>query len=162
MHRLKAASAGSCNTDAFGIDLWTRQQVVEGAETIPNFPTCQVCACEICQIAEHCVLRADPVVAALACLRIPELAALPLTHGIPADDHIPALHQPLTKRLIMCLPVFCVAGRHQNSGMLFILAAVVVVGHVQKRRHIQARQAFEDQLFNVKAVHRNASRDARV
>src|SRR4029077_4379555 len=106
MHRLKAASAGSCNADALGIDLWTRQQVVEGAETIPNFPTCQVCACEISQIAEHSVLRADPVVAALPGPSIPELAALPLTPGIPADDHIPALPQPLTKRLIVCLPVF--------------------------------------------------------
>ena len=108
------------------------------------------------------MLRADPIVAALACLRIPELAALPLTHGIPADDHIAALHQSLAKRLIVCLPVLCVAGRDENGRVFRILTAVVVVGHVQKRCHVFTREAFEDQLFNVKAVHRNASGDVRV
>src|SRR5579862_896042 len=39
VHRLKAASTGACDADALWVDFRARQQIIEGAQTIPDFPT---------------------------------------------------------------------------------------------------------------------------
>ena len=112
MGGLKSAAAGAGDIDPLGIDIGTRQQVIEGANSIPNFPTCEISAGKVGQIPEDCMFCANQVITTLFLLWIPELAAFALANGIPVDDNITALHQTLAQRLIMHLPIFRVATRN--------------------------------------------------
>src|SRR6185312_3541386 len=93
--RLKTTAAGSRNIDALGIDIWSCEQIIDGAYSVPNFPTSKICSSQIRQVPQDRVLGANQVVAALVIFFIPELAAFPLTKRVPGNDHIPALHQML-------------------------------------------------------------------
>ena len=91
MRGLKTTAARARNVDAPGINFRTRQQVINGAHPVPDFPAREVSAHEISHVAQHRVLRADQVVATLFGFRVPELASLSLSHRVPADHHVTAL-----------------------------------------------------------------------
>src|SRR5690242_17896712 len=88
---LKSSAARARNIDAIGIDFGSSEQVIHGANAVPDFPSCKICAGEIGEIPEHGVFSADKVVPALVILCIPKLAALSLAHRIPRDHEIPSL-----------------------------------------------------------------------
>ena len=90
VYRLKAAPARAGDVDAAGINFGEGQQVIKGAQSVPDFPACQVSAHQVCKITEYGMLGTDQVVAALPGLCIPELAALPLAHGVPGQNNISA------------------------------------------------------------------------
>src|SRR5205085_10684187 len=125
----------------------------ERAQSVPDFPTRQVRAGRVGEIAENGVVATDQVVAALAGLCVSELAPLPLADGVPRKYNLPALHQPLAQRLVMIFAVGRMSRRHENRGMLFGSAPLAFIRHVEQSTHINSRNAFEDHLLNLKAVH---------
>ena len=146
---LEAAAAGSGDADALAIDVGAREQVVDGAHSVPDFPPRQIGAGEVGEIAHDSVFGADQVVAALLCLRIPELASLALADGVPADDEIAALHQPLAKILDSEFFRFaeCPAARERRGEL-----CSSILGHIDERRDIEAGKALVDELLDMKAV----------
>jgi hypothetical protein len=92
VHCLESSATRACDIDAIWIDVGSGQQIIERSDSIPNFPTRQVCAGEVRQITQHRVLSADQVVTAFPGFSIPELAALALSDWIPTDDHVSTLH----------------------------------------------------------------------
>ena len=92
MYRLKTASARTSNVNAVRINFGTRQQVIERAHTIPNFPAREISASEIRQVAHHGVLGADQIVTTLFGFRVPELTSFSLSHRVPADHNVTMLH----------------------------------------------------------------------
>src|ERR1051325_1798814 len=100
----------------------------------------------------------DQVVSALCVLRIPELAAFSLPHGIPRDYDITTLHQPLANCLIVVLSIGGVAAGDKNSRVLLDS----VVWRVHQGCDIDPGQAFEDELLDMKAVHLNLACDPRI
>ena len=155
---LKSAAAGPGDVDALRIDVRARQQVVDRAHAIPNFPARKICARQIREIPQHGMLGADQVVAALCGFRIPELAALALSHRVPADHDVSAMYQPLAKRLVA--DSFRSSNVRPEREQQDVLDPVL--RHVDERRHIDSRKTFKNQLLDMKAVHRNLSGDARM
>src|SRR5215471_11499204 len=141
MHGLKTASARTGDIDSIRIDFGAREQVVECPQTIPYFPTCQVSACQVSQIAEHRVLCADQVVPALPCFHVPELTALALTDRVPRQHYIPALNQSLTQCLIVSLAVRRVSCRDENGWTFCPPAPTALIRHIKKCRNVNAGEA---------------------
>ena len=150
---MKAATAGAGDIDSIGIDIRASEKIVDSANAVPNLPAREVCSGKVGEIAEYSVFSADQVVTALARLLVPELTTLTLADRIPTDDDIAAPDQVLAECLIVSLPVGRVAGRHEHCRVTFLL----VIGYIDKRRNVNTGQAFENQLFDVKAVHRNSA-----
>src|SRR6185369_12516981 len=117
---LRATATGSGDADAIGIDVGPGEQVVDGANAVPNFPTCEIGAGEIGEIAEHRVFGANQVVAALSQFRIPELTALTLTDRIPGDDNIAALYESLADGLIIDFSFWRMSGWNEYGRMLLL------------------------------------------
>ena len=161
VYRLKAAPARAGDVDAAGINFGEGQQVIKGAQSVPDFPPCQVCAHQVCKIPQHGVLSTDQVVATPAGFCIPELAALSLAYGVPGQHNIPAQHQVLAQRLIMILAVSGVSRRYENARKFCCFACIAIVGHIQKSSHVKSRKAFENYFPDMKAVHRNRTCDPR-
>src|SRR5256885_2354958 len=131
------------------------------AQSVPDFPACQVSAHQVCKITEYGMLGTDQVVAALPGLCIPELAALPLADRVPGQNNVPAQYQALAQRLIMILAVSGVSRGYENGRIFFCFACIAIVRHIQKSSHIQSRKAFKNHLTDVKAVHWNRAGDPR-
>ncbi len=151
---LEAPAAGARDADARGIDLGSREQIVERTHAIPHFPARDVGAGKVGQIAQDGVLATNQVVAALPGRGVPELASLALAHGIPADHDVPARGQPLAQGLIVGLAVGRVAGRHQHRRMV----PPAVVRDVHQGRHEDPRQTLEDDFLDVKTGHLESDR----
>ena len=152
---LEPASARARDAHARRIHLRARQQVVERAHAVPHLPSREVGSGQVGEVAENGVFAADQVVAAAARRSVPELAALTLTHRVPADHDVAPPHEALAERLVVGLAVRRVAAgdehRRTRGGSAF--------GHVQQRRHEHAWQAFEDELLDPEAVHLHHARD---
>ena len=157
MSRLEAAAATARDVDSLRIDFRPADQVVNSAYAIPDFPARQVRAREVRKISQHGVLRADQVVAALAGLCIPELAALSLADRIPGEHDVATLHQALTQGLIASLAIRRMARRDQHRRMF----PAIVIREIDQGSHIDPRKTLEHELLDVKAVHLNAAGDAR-
>src|SRR5581483_9375412 len=136
----------------------TRQQVIHCAYAIPDLPAGKVGFCEISQVAQNRVLGADKVVPAFSLLRVPELAAFALPHGIPGDNHISTPHQALREGLIVNFSICRMSTRHKNRRM----DLVSVVRNVYQRSDKHSRQTFKDQLLDMEAIHLNLARNARM
>jgi hypothetical protein len=106
------------------------------------------------------VLAADEVVAAAPARAVPELAALALADGVPAEDHVPAPDEPDGDLLVagVGLAHRRVAARQEHRRSLPRRA----LGHVHEGGHADAGQALEDELLDPIAFHRDRARDARV
>ena len=141
-----------------GVDLGSREQIVERTHAVPHFPAREVGAGKVGEVAQDGVLATDQVVAALPGRGIPELASLALAHGIPADHDVPARGQPLAQGLIVGLAVGRVARRHQHRRMV----PPAVVRDVHQGRHEDPGQTLEDDFLDVKTGHLNPTGDLRI
>ena len=92
------------------------------------------------------MLAAHQVVTAAAPRRVPELAALALAHGVPAQDHVPPPREADRDLLVgrVRLADGRVAAREEHGG----LRSGRGVGHVEQRRDVEARHALEDHLLD--------------
>src|ERR1700730_6107132 len=102
---LESPAAGAHDIDALAINFSTGQEVIHGANAVPNFPSGQICSREIGEIAQYRVFGANQVVTAFSTFRIPELAAFALPNGIPRQSHVTSLGESLTQFLIIVFPV---------------------------------------------------------
>jgi len=142
------------------VDLAPRQQVVDGPHAVPHLPPQQARAGEDGEVAEHRVLAAHEVVAAAPAGGVPELAALALADGVPADHDVTAPREP--DRDLLVVRVGLAEGRVAARQQHRRLRPRRGVGHVQQRRHVEAGNALEDDLLDPVAVAGDLARDARV
>src|SRR5690242_17241456 len=64
VHRLGSSAACSSDADPFRIYVTASQQIIEGTQSVPNFPACEVRTCEISKVAKNRVLSTDQVITA--------------------------------------------------------------------------------------------------
>src|SRR5215472_9220567 len=155
---LKPPTAGTGDVDALGVNVRTSQQIIEGTNAVPDFPAGQVCAGQISQISYDGMLGTNQVVTAFAGFCVPELAAFAFSDGIPGNRHIAPKRQALTQSLVMSFTVCRVAAWNQHPRMSF----ATIFWHVHQCSDVHSGQAFKDQFFNMKTVHRNLPGYARV
>ena len=155
---LKSSTAGSGDADPLRVHIGAREQVIECSNAVPNLPASQIRACQIGQISDNGMLATNQVVTALACFRIPELAALALSDGIPGEHHVAPQRQLLSQILVMQLADGRVPAGNQHGWMF----SGAIVGYIHQRRDIYSGKAFENQLLYMKLLHLNSPGDTRV
>ena len=104
------------------------------------------------------MLAADEVVAAALARLVPELAALALADGVPAQDDVPAAREADRDLLVgrVRLADRRVAAGEEHGRLL----PGGSVGHVDDGGHVDPGQGLEDELLDPVAVHRDRPRDA--
>src|ERR1044072_6513149 len=142
---LSTTTAGPSDDDAIWINVGAGQQIIDGTDSMPNFPAQKICAGEISKVTENEMFGAVQVIAALVVLGIPELAAFALSYGVPSDHHVAMLNQTLAERLIIIFAARRMPSWNENTGVLFR----AIVGHIHKSSHVDSRQAFVNQFFDV-------------
>ena len=155
--RLKSTAAGSGDVDAFRIDIRSCEQIIDGANPIPNFPTSKIRSRQIRQVSQNRVLGANQVVAAFVVFFIPELATFALTKRVPRNDYIPALHQTLAERLVIRFSVCRMAARDKHRRMF-----ACSIGRVHQSRNIYSRQAFKYQFLDMESLHLDSAGHASI
>ncbi len=160
VERLEAAAARARDREAVPVHVVPRQQVVDGAHAVPHHVPHEARPGDRREVAEDRVLAADEVVAAAPARLVPELAALALADGVPAEDDVPAAREAGRDLLVggVGLADRRVAAREEHRG----LAPRGGVGQVHEGGHVDSRQALEDELVDPIAVHRDRPRDAGV
>ena len=142
------------------VDVVPREEDVGGPHAVPHRVAHQAGAGERREVAENGVLAADQVVAAAPARLVPELAALALADGVPAEHDVPAPHEAGGDLLVVGvgLPDLRVAAGEEHRRLL----PGRCVRHVDERGDVDAGQALEDDLLDPVAVHRDRPGDADV
>ena len=158
--RLEAAAARSRDRDPRSVHVVAREQVVDGSHPVPHHVAHEAGAGDRREVAEDRVLAADEVVAAAPARLVPELAALALADGIPAEDDVPAAHEAGRDLLVagVGLADRRVAAGDEHRRLL----PDGSFGHVDEGRHVDAGQALEDELLDPIAVHPDRAGDTGV
>src|SRR5665213_3648321 len=130
---LKAAAAGSRQADPMAVHVGTTKQIIHCSHAVPYLPPRQIRTGKISEVPHYSVLGAYEVITAFLCLCVPELASLALPNGVPTNDEIAALHESLTKVLIVNFSIFRMSGGYQDRGMDLI----AILGNIHESGHIE-------------------------
>ncbi len=147
-------------TDPAGIDFLARQQVIEGAQAVPDGVARQAVAYQKALNSKHSVLGRGTYDLRFAEVFIIELHALALADCVPGERHVAPASQRnqylLPDRVRLCARFM--PERKQDAWK----GSLASFGQIEVGRHIETGLAFENHLFDPVIVLLDYADDTRI